>query len=97
VTPETVVVFGGIGTVVLGLMYLPAHMALRRRAARVLAEHAPLPAAPDVAVLLQASERRAALMNFLSVDVDALSALRNNVVIFGPLLSAAIALFLSSH
>lgn len=96
-TPETVVVFGAMGSVVVGLIYIPAYSALRERAMRVMAQFLPLPASTDVPTLLELSERRAALLNFLSVDVEATGALRNNVWILSPLLSAAAALFLPTH
>jgi hypothetical protein len=92
-----VVVFGAMGSVVVGLMYVPAHSALRERAMRVMAQFLPLPTGTDVPKMLELSERRAALLSLLSVDVEAMGALRNNVWILSPLLSAAVALFLPTQ
>lgn len=46
--------------------------------------------------LLATTEHREALLKFLSVDIDTLSVFRNNIVLFGPLLSAGIGLFLQA-
>lgn len=97
VTPETVVVFGAMGSVVVAVMYLPAHGAVRRRALRVLAHYLPLPADADVGLILDAAGRRESLLTFMAVDVEVMSALRSNIVIVGPLFSAAFTLFLPTH
>ena len=90
--PQTVVVFGGAGSLVVGLVYVPAANALRRRARLLCDELFDLRCSADADALLTRLDERHRLEVLLGADAGAFSDLQSGLVVLAPLLASAAAL-----
>ncbi|MEV4172979.1 hypothetical protein [Nonomuraea sp. NPDC049709] len=93
-SPGVVLIFGGTGSLLVALAYVPARAALREAATRLCDDLLPLGDADDAATVLSRTEERAKLEQVLEVDHNVMTDLQTGLVIVGPLLSSAAAAFL---
>ncbi|MFG6195067.1 hypothetical protein [Nonomuraea sp. JJY05] len=89
-----VLIFGGTGSLLVALAYVPARAALREAATHLCDDLLPFEDAGDVATVLSRAEERAKLEQVLGVDHNFMTDLQTGLVILGPLLSSAAAAFL---
>jgi hypothetical protein len=93
-TSHTVVIFSGaVGSLVVGVMYVPAATTLRRRAATFVARHYALDAAP-VDRLVAAAEDQGKLEKLLGLDQTTFGELKAGLVILTPFVASALAAFI---
>jgi hypothetical protein len=91
--PQVVLVFGGVGTLVVALYYVPAATALQRRGQRLCDDLFPLAKADEATAVLAAAEDHRKLGQLLGADRSITTDMQTNLAILGPLLiSAATAL-----
>jgi hypothetical protein len=92
--PQYVLVVGGVGSLLVALVYVPAWAALRDRGLRLCDELFPM-ACPDQpsAILSRAGDRQV-LEQILGTNRSVLSDLQTGLAILGPLLAGAAAAFL---
>jgi hypothetical protein len=95
VPPQFVLVFGGLGSLLVALFYVPAATALQRRGQALCDELFPLREADEAPVILSVAEDRHKLEQLLGVDRGVVVDLQSGLVILGPLLASAAAAFLS--
>ena len=94
--PQFVLIFGGLGSVLVALFYVPAATALRRRAQCLCDELFPPPSeTDDAAAILSATDNRQKLAQLLGADRNIIADLQAGLAILGPLLASAAAAFLS--
>jgi hypothetical protein len=93
--PQFVLVFGGLGSLLVALYYAPAATALQRRGQRLCNDLFPLAEADEAAAILAAAEDRHKLEQLLGVDRSVAADLQTGLVILGPLLASAATAFLS--
>ena len=93
--PQFVLVFGGIGSVLVALFYVPAGAALQRRGQCLADELFPLSRANEAGAILSAADDRHKLELLLGVDRGIFTDLQSGLAILGPLLASAVAAFLS--
>jgi hypothetical protein len=93
--PEFVLVFGGAGSLLVAVFYVPAAGALDRRGQSLSAELFPLDEADEAAAVLSVAEHRSRLEQLLGVGHSAFADLQTGLAILGPLLTSAAAVFLS--
>ncbi len=93
--PQFVLVFGGIGSVLVALFYVPAGTALQRRGQCLADELFPLSQVNEAAAILSAADDRHKLELLLGVDRGIFTDLQSGLAILGPLLASAAAAFLS--
>ncbi|MEV4116664.1 hypothetical protein [Nonomuraea sp. NPDC049695] len=89
-----VLIFGGNGSLLVALAYVPARAALREASTRLCDDLLPLGDADDAATVLSRAEERAKLEQVLEIDHNLMTDLQTGLVILGPLLSSAAAAFL---
>ncbi|MFI7696937.1 hypothetical protein ACIBQ6_48255 [Nonomuraea sp. NPDC049655] len=89
-----VLIFGGNGSLLVALAYVPARAALREAATRLCDGLLPLGDADDAATVVARAEERAKLEQILEVDHNLMTDLQTGLVILGPLLSSAAAALL---
>jgi hypothetical protein len=92
--PETVLIFGGAGSLLVALVYTPAATALQRRGRGLCDELFPLDKADEASVILSLAEDRHKLEQLLGVDRGVVADLQTGLAILGPLLASAAAAFL---
>jgi hypothetical protein len=92
--PETVLIFGGAGSLLVALFYTPAATALQRRGRSLCDELFPLDKADEASVILSLAEDRHKLEQLLGVDRGVVADLQTGLAILGPLLASAAAAFL---
>jgi hypothetical protein len=92
--PQFVLVFGGVGSLLVGLFYVPAATALQRRGERLRDRLLPLEKAHEVSAILGLAEDRHKLEQLLGIDRSAFADLQTGLVILGPLLASAATTFL---
>ena len=92
--PEAVVFFGAVGSLLVGLAYVPAATALRHRGERLCDELLPLRKADEASEVLRLADERQRLEQLLGVDRGIFAELQSGLVILGPLLASAAAAFL---
>jgi hypothetical protein len=94
--PQFVLIFGGLGSVLVALFYVPAATALRRRGQCLCDELLPPPSeTDDAAAILSAADNRQKLGQLLGADRNIIADLQAGLAILGPLLASAAAAFLS--
>jgi hypothetical protein len=93
--PQFVLVFGGLGSLLVALFYVPAATALQRWGQRVCHDLFPLEDANEPAAILSLAENRQQLEQLLGVDHGVVADLQAGLAILGPLLASAAAAFLS--
>jgi len=93
--PQFVLVFGGLGSLLVGLFYVPAATALQRRGQRLCDELFSLNEATEASAVLSLAEDRHKLEQLLGADRGAVADLQTGLAILGPLLVSATAAFLS--
>jgi hypothetical protein len=93
--PQIVLVFGGAGSLLVGLFYLPAATALQRRGQGLCDDLFPLAKAEEASAILSMAEDRHKLEQLLGADRGVFADLQAGLVILGPLLASAAAAFLS--
>lgn len=91
---EAVIFFGASGSMLVGLAYLPSATALRNRGQLLCDDLFPLRKADEAATILRLAEERQRLEQLLGVDRSAFAELQSGLVILGPLLASAAAVFL---
>src|SRR6266487_3344266 len=92
--PQTVLIFGGVGSVLVALAYGPASTALNNRGQRLCDELFPLSEADEPAAILSRAEDRNKLEQLLGVDRSIVADLQTGLVILGPLIASAAATLL---
>ncbi len=92
---EVVIAFGAVGTTLVGLVYAVPNQALRNEARALVRELTPL-AGRDIAALRKELDEREKRERQLGLTVSLMADLQAGVAVFGPLLAAAIALFIPS-
>ena len=93
--PQFVLVFGGLGSLLVALYYVPAATALQRRGRQLCDALFPLAKADDAAALLAVAEDHRKLEQLLGVDRSVAADLQTALVLLGPLLASAVTAFLS--
>jgi hypothetical protein len=92
--PQFVLIFGGYGSVVIGVVYGPAWTALQRRGQVLSDQMYPLRRLDQAAAVLRQATNRQALERMLGLDRGIISDLQGGLVILVPLLASAVAAFL---
>jgi hypothetical protein len=92
--PQTVLIFGGVGSALVALAYVPASAALNNRGQRLCAELFPLGGANEPATILSRAEDRNKMEQLLGVDRSTAADLQTGLVILGPLIASAATAFL---
>jgi hypothetical protein len=93
--PQSVLIFGGVGSLLVALFYMPAATALQRRGRRLCDALFPLEEADETSVILSLAEDRGKLEQLLGIDRGVVADLQTGLTILGPLLASAAAAFLS--
>ncbi|MDP8932229.1 MAG: hypothetical protein M3O70_27630 [Actinomycetota bacterium] len=93
--PQFVLIFGGAGSLLVALFYVPAATALQRRGLRLSDELFPLHNVNEAPAILSAAENRHKLEQLLGVDRGIVADLQTGLAILGPLLAGAAAAFLT--
>jgi hypothetical protein len=92
--PEFVLVFGGAGSLLVAVFYMPAAGALDRRGQALSTELFPLNEADEASAVLSVADNRHKLEQLLGVGHGAFADLQTGLAILGPLLASAAAVFL---
>ncbi len=95
VPPQLVLLFGGIGSLLVALYYVPAATALQHRGQQLCNELFPLAKADEPAAILAVAEDRRKLEQLLGADRRIAVDLQTDLAILGPLLASAATTFLS--
>ena len=93
--PQFVLVFGGFGSLLVGLFYVPAATALQRRGQRLCDELFSLSEATEASAILSLAEDHHQLEQLLGADRAAVADLQTGLAILGPLLVSAAAALLA--
>ncbi|MER6135689.1 hypothetical protein [Streptomyces sp. NPDC001815] len=91
---EYVLVFGGVGTLLVAIAYVPAAIGLRRQAHRLAERLFTLEGVDDSAALLERVEQRARFEQLLGADAGPFADLQAGIVVLTPLLASAVAVWL---
>jgi hypothetical protein len=89
VPPQTVVVFGGVGSLVVALGYGPAASELTRRGRELCTQLFDISQAPDGPTLLSRLDDRHKLEMLLGADSGSFTDLQSGLVVLAPLLASA--------
>jgi hypothetical protein len=92
--PEYVLIFGGVGSLLVALVYVPPWAALRQRGYRLCDELFPMRDLDNPQAILSLAGDRQKLEQILGLDHSALGDLQTGLVILSPLLASAAAAFL---
>jgi hypothetical protein len=92
--PQVVLVGGGLGSLLVGLFYVPAATALQHRGRGLCDELFPLAKADEASAILSVAEDRNKLGQLLGIDHGVVADLQTGLAILGPLLASAAATFL---
>ncbi|MET7619352.1 hypothetical protein [Streptomyces sp. NPDC005408] len=92
--PEVVLIFGGVGSLLVAVVYAPAALALRARARELSAELFPLFAVDEGGPLLERAEQRARFDQLTGAEAGAYAELQAGIVVFAPLLASAASVWL---
>jgi hypothetical protein len=93
--PQFVLVFGGLGSLLVALYYVPAATALQQRGQQLCDDLFPLAKTDEAATILTMAEDRRKLELLLGVDRSIAADLQTGLAILGPLLASAATAFLS--
>jgi hypothetical protein len=91
---QFVLIFGGMGSLLVALFYLPAAAALQRRGLWLSDELFPLRETDNASVILSRAEDRHKLEGLLGADRGVFADFQTGLAILGPLLASAVAAFL---
>jgi hypothetical protein len=94
--PQFVLVYGGIGSLLVALAYAPGWTALQNRCSRLCDELFPMECLDEASTILAMSGDRQKLEQILGADRGMLADMQNGVVILAPLIAGAAA-FLLPH
>ena len=92
--PQFVLVFGAYGSLLVGVVYVPAWTAVQRRGQRLSNELFPLSGLKERRAILDEVGERQKLEQVLGLDRGILTDLQGGMIILAPLLAAAAAAFL---
>jgi lysylphosphatidylglycerol synthetase-like protein (DUF2156 family) len=92
--PQFVLVFGAYGSLLVGVVYVPAWTAVQRRGQRLSNELFPLSGIKERRAILDEVGERQKLEQVLGLDRGILTDLQGGMIILAPLLAAAAAAFL---
>lgn len=92
--PQFVLVFGAYGSLLVGVVYVPAWTAVQRRGQRLCNELFPLRGINERRAILDGVGERQKLEQVLGLDRGILTDLQGGMIILAPLLAAAAAAFL---
>lgn len=92
--PQTVLIFGGAGSVLVALVYGPAIAALQDRGRRLCAELFPVHEVTEASAILSRVEDHNRMAQILGVDRSIATDLQTGLVVLGPLLASAASTFL---
>jgi hypothetical protein len=92
--PQFVLVFGAYGSLLVGVVYVPAWTAVQRRGQRIANELFPLRGINERRAILDKVGERQQLEQVLGLDRGILTDLQGGMIILAPLLAAAAAAFL---
>lgn len=92
--PQTVLIFGGVGSALVAAAYGPASTALKTWAQRLCDELFPLHEADTAAVVLNQAEGRSKLGRLLGADRSVTADLQAGLAVLGPLIASAATAFL---
>ena len=92
--PQFVLVFGAYGSLLVGVVYVPAWTAVQRRGQRLCYELFPLHGVNEEPAILDRVGERQKLQQMLGLDRGILADLQGGMIILAPLLAAAAAAFL---
>jgi hypothetical protein len=93
--PQFVLVFGGLGSLLVAFYYAPAATAVQRCGQELCNDLFPLAGADDAATILTVAGDRHKLEQLLAVDRGVAADLQTGLVILGPFLASAATAFLS--
>jgi hypothetical protein len=93
--PQFVLVFGGLGSLLVALYYVPAATALQHRGRQLCNDLFPLAKADGAAALLATAEDHRKLEQLLGLDRSVAADLQTALALLGPLVASAVAAFLS--
>jgi hypothetical protein len=92
--PQYVLVIGGVGSLLVALVYVPAWAALRDRGLRLCDELLPMACPDEPSAILSRAGDRQTLEQILGTNRNVLADLQTGLAILGPLLASAAAAFL---
>jgi len=92
--PQFVLVFGAYGSLLVGVVYVPAWTAVQRRGRRLCYELFPLRGMTEKLAVLDRVGQRQRLEQMLGLDRGIFADLQGGMIILAPLLAAAAAAFL---
>lgn len=87
--PEIVLIFGGVGSLVVAVLYAPAASALNLQARNLCHQLINLDDAEDADGVLELGEKRRRLEQLLEVDRGVLADLQTGLIVLGPLIASA--------
>ena len=93
--PQFVLIFGGLGSLLVALFYVPAASALQRRGQRLCDQQFPLNEAAEASAILSVAEDHQKLEQILGADRGVIADLQTGLIILSPLLASAAAAFLA--
>jgi hypothetical protein len=93
--PQSVLIFGALGSLLVAAFYAPAATALQRRGRRLCDALFPLEEADEASAVLSLADGRGKLEQLLGLDRGVVADLQTGLTILGPLLASAAATFLS--
>jgi hypothetical protein len=91
---EYVLVFGGVGTLLVAIVYTPAAIGLRRQAHDLAERLFRLTGTDEPAALLERTEQRARFEQLLGAEAGPFADLQAGIVVLTPLLASAVAVWL---
>jgi hypothetical protein len=92
--PQYTLIFGGFGSLLVALVYVPAWAALRDRGLRLCDELFPMGQLDQASVVLSAAGDRQKIEQILGADRSVLADLQTGLAILAPLIASAAAAFL---
>lgn len=92
--PQYVLIFGGVGSLLVAMVYVPAWSALQIRGLRLCDELFRIEHLEDPVAILNQAENRQKLAQILGADTSVWSDLQTGLAILAPLLASAAAAFL---
>ncbi|MEU6201270.1 hypothetical protein [Streptomyces sp. NPDC047061] len=91
---EYVLVFGGVGTLLVAIVYTPAAVGLRRQALHLAERLFTLTGTDEPAALLERAEQRARFEHLLGAEAGPFADLQAGIVVLTPLVASAVAVWL---
>jgi hypothetical protein len=91
---QYILIYGGFGSLLAGLIYVPAWAALRDRGLQVCDQELPLGKQTDLQAILSTTDQRQKLEQVLGTDRNVFADLQTGLAILAPLLASAAVAFL---